>query len=113
MAGLRLALCLTVAGLAIAAAPAGAADRYSLAGGCYSLRAHTGQLVAKTQDGGYRAGGGDAEAFRMQATALGRYLLYGRARDFLAIGRRDAVPGVPLPVGSTARVSRRVRSLDR
>jgi hypothetical protein len=39
----------------------------------------------------------------MQATALGRYLLYGRARDFLAIGRRDAVPGVPLPVGSTER----------
>jgi microsomal dipeptidase-like Zn-dependent dipeptidase len=73
------------------AAPAQAQDRFALAGGCYALTAN-GAQVAKTADGGYRAGGGQGERFRLQATALGRYLLYGTGRDFLGQGRG------PLPI---------------
>jgi microsomal dipeptidase-like Zn-dependent dipeptidase len=92
-----------LAGLAVAAvsiAPAGPetaaaqADqpRFALAGGCYALRAQApGRLVAKAAGGSWSASAADvagAERFRMQATALGRYLLYTRAGDFMA-----AVPG--------------------
>src|SRR5918997_1533306 len=61
--------------------------RYALANGCYSLRG-PGGFVAKAL-GGYRASAGsagEAEPFRMQATDLGRYLFYGRDRDFMAAG---------------------------
>ena len=62
-------------------------DRYAMAGGCYTLRsAATGRYVNRT-DGSPAAGAaGSSKAapFRFQATALGRYLLYGTARDFLA-----------------------------
>ena len=57
--------------------------------------------MAKTADGGYRASAGqagDGERFRMQGTALGRYLLYGRDRDFLASGRQDVTPELPQPL---------------
>jgi hypothetical protein len=68
-------------------------DRYTLANGCFALRsAQTGQYVRKTgnplpTDPFYDANAaaiGDAEKFRMQATDLGSYLLYGAAPDFLA-----------------------------
>jgi hypothetical protein len=72
------------------AAPAEAQDRYALAGGCYVLTSG-GSQVAKTADGGYRLGS-QGERFRLQATALGRYLLYGSGRDFLGYGRG------PLPI---------------
>jgi microsomal dipeptidase-like Zn-dependent dipeptidase len=68
------------------AAAQDAAARYRLANGCYAIEAG-GRLVAKDGAGGYTASasdGGSAEAFRMQATTLGQYLLYGRARDFLS-----------------------------
>src|SRR6266480_3571052 len=65
-------------------------NRYSLAGGCYSLRSDgTGKYVARQSDGRYAATAsvpGAAQAFRMKATALGRYLFYGRDRTFLAKG---------------------------
>ena len=52
-------------------------DRYSIVHGCYALQsADTGKFVTKT-GGGYDVSGGGlgaAEPFRMQATALGRYL---------------------------------------
>ena len=73
------------------AAPAQAQDRYALASGCYALTAN-GAQVAKTAGGGYRTTAGAGERFRLQATALGRYLLYGADRDVLAHGRG------PLPV---------------
>ena len=72
------------------AAPAQGQDRYALAGGCYVLSA-SGAQVGKTADGGYRTAG-TPERFRLQATALGRYLLYGSGRDFLGYGRG------PLPI---------------
>ena len=68
----------------LVAAPAEAQDRYALAGGCYVLTSG-GSQVAKTADGGYRLAAG-GERFRLQATALGRYLLYGSGRDFLGYG---------------------------
>jgi hypothetical protein len=69
-------------GLALAA-PAAAENRYELAGGCYELRSE-GRTVAR-----------EAGPFRMQATALGRYLFYGKRRDFLAGGSQDRVESAP------------------
>lgn len=74
------------AGLAPAPAPAqqpGAPpSRYALAGGCWALRSEAvGRFVAASGSG-YAAGSPDAagaEPLRLQATALGRYLLYGRS----------------------------------
>ena len=74
------------------AAPQGEDARYALAGGCYALRSQSaGRYVVRDGDG-YRAGAdaiGGAEPFRMRATALGRYLLYGRERDFMTGGTGD------------------------
>jgi microsomal dipeptidase-like Zn-dependent dipeptidase len=65
------------AALALGAVPgaASAADtptRYSLANGCYTLARADGRSLA------------DGEHLRMQATALGRYLLYRPDRKFVA-----------------------------
>ena len=69
------------------AAATGQDRRYALANGCYSLRSPAGFVAKDT--GGYSASAGSAgaaEGFRMQATRLGSYLFYGRARDFMAAG---------------------------
>ena len=74
--GLRRAV--TVAAVAFAVAmPAGARatevpTRYSLANGCYTLQGAAGQAMA------------GADRVRMQATTLGRYLLYRPDRTVLA-----------------------------
>ena len=78
---LGLALLLAL-GLLPAGAGAATPTRYSLVHGCYTL-----QSVAL----GQAAGG----PYRMQATALGRYLLYDGARRFLAAGNGDAAGPVP------------------
>src|SRR4051812_33311058 len=83
-----MAMCATAASSAPAAWAGTRSDdpRYGLVHGCYALQAPGGRFVERRPAGGYaatasrRAG---AEVFRMQATALGRYLLYGRDRDFL------------------------------
>ncbi len=66
----------TVALLAVAVAPAAQAapkqTRYSLVHGCYALTSASGRPLA------------DASQVRMQATTLGRYLLYRPDRTFLA-----------------------------
>ena len=69
----------------VLAAATGGDRRYALANGCYSLRSSSG-FAAKDPVGYSAAAGsvGAAEAFRMQATALGSYLFYGRDRDFMA-----------------------------
>ena len=75
------------------AAATGDERRYALANGCYSLRRAGGGVVAKAV-GGYSvtdAPVGGAEGFRMQATALGSYLFYGRDRDFMAAGPLNTV----------------------
>ncbi|HET8953918.1 MAG TPA: Coagulation factor 5/8 type domain-containing protein, partial [Solirubrobacteraceae bacterium] len=92
---------------ALAAAPAAhAQDRYALAGGCYGLKSlATGAFAVKTADGAYTAQASqtDAERFHLQATALGRYLLFGRDGDFLANGTPapvDTVVDLPVPGGT-------------
>ena len=91
-AALALVALLPTAPAADAAEPV--TDRYSLAGGCYGLRSESlGTFVVKEGDG-YRAsapGVAGAEPLRMQATDLGRYLLYGAERDFLAASLLDGV----------------------
>ena len=81
---------------ALAGAPAAHAqgqDRYSIVHGCYALKSNSlGKHVAKAT-GGYAATAADAasaEPFRLQATALGKYLLYGKDRDYLIAGESRA-----------------------
>ncbi len=103
---LRISSALGVLAAVLFAAPAAQAqDRYALAGGCYGLKSlSTGNFAAKTAGGGYAANAGrpGAERFHLQATDLGRYLLYGKDRDFLAHGIPEPVGdvvGLPLPGG--------------
>jgi microsomal dipeptidase-like Zn-dependent dipeptidase len=90
--------------LVLPAAAHGAETRYSLANGCYALQSQsTGKLVVKDALGGYAATAatpGEAEAFRMQATALGHYLLFGRASDFMAASLLGDVQVQPNPSDS-------------
>src|SRR4051794_41443342 len=83
---MRALLLAVLAGLLVPSAAAAAGDnaRYALANGCYSLSAPGGVLVGKDGAGGYKAGAAPAEPIRMQATALGHYLLYGKNADFMA-----------------------------
>ncbi len=55
--------------------PASITDRYSLVHGCYDVRQASGQMIAPSD-----------EPFRMQAAALGEYLLYGVHKDYLGQG---------------------------
>ena len=81
-----------------AAQRAGAAPeqltRYSIVHGCFALKpAGGGPFIAQT-GAGYTASAprvGAAEPFRMQATELGTYLLYGPARDFMGLANGGAV----------------------
>ena len=60
-------------------------DRYTLANGCFALKRGAG-YVAKSGDG-YNVSApttAAAERFYFKATALGKYMLYGRQRDYLA-----------------------------
>ena len=60
-------------------------SRYTLANGCFALG--QGGSYAVKAAGGYESSAGSiagAEPFRMQATDLGRYLLYDSDREFLA-----------------------------
>ena len=118
----RLVLVVLLA-MGVCAGDAQAQDRYSLVGGCYALKsAATGKFVAKTAGGGYRAtagGAGGAEPLRMQATDLGRYLLYGAKRDFVGVGKplplpvpspTSPIPVPDLPVATTTQTGDRVQS---
>ena len=71
-----LALALGIGAL-VAAPTAHAVDVHQYANGCYALRdAATGRSVVRDSLG-YLTSTTNATPFRMQATALGRYLLYG------------------------------------
>ena len=73
--------------------------RYAMAGGCYALRAvRNDRWVARSGDGfdvskGLRT---NALPLHFQATDLGKYLLYGDRRDFVARGTS--------PLGASGRV---------
>src|SRR5688500_3072146 len=98
MSARRVSRSLVVAALAVtsaaawSAAPRAAAapiDVYAYANGCYALRdAPTGRWVARDALG-FHAGAtsiATATPFRMQATALGRYLLYGTGGQMVSVG---------------------------
>lgn len=103
------ALAAAAAAVIVLPGPAAAApeqNRYSLADGCYALQPAAGGFVQKS-GGGYDTRGTApprSEAFRMQATALGRYLLYGRDRDFLAIDGGGIAPETEPSGGAEWRV---------
>ncbi|XAY06207.1 hypothetical protein DSM112329_03071 [Paraconexibacter sp. AEG42_29] len=76
------------------AADLGPNARYDLVHGCYALKAESGgKLVAKAANGYAVSADGvaTAEPFRLQATRLGDYLLYGKAGDFLSTTAGGAV----------------------
>ncbi len=77
--------------------PAGPADRYALANGCYSLRSLAGEgYVGRNDVGEYvlaKAEAGQASAFFMKPTALGRYMLYDRDESLLNAKAAGAAVG--------------------
>ena len=85
MRALVLAVGIMVTTASVAAADAVPADRYGFANGCWSLTGEDGLAIAPASG-----------PFRMQATRLGDYLLYGVKKDFLA----DPGTGVPTPVAA-------------
>ena len=95
-------------------APAAAAvDIYAYANGCYALRDATTNRFVVRDALGYAATAPTAAAatpFRMQATALGSYLLYGPDGRMPSAGsaRPDLAPtATPGPRGGLARHRRR------
>ena len=80
--GVALVVIAVTAGTAQAAVPP---DRFGFAHGCYSLQDESAQLIAPASG-----------PFRMQATTLGEYLLYGVHQDFLA----DPGTGTPAPAAA-------------
>ena len=78
-------------------------DRYDLAGGCYGVQSvHNGAFLARTA-GSFAATASTlagAEPFHFQATDLGRYLLYGTARDFVAAADSPLGTGADQAAGS-------------
>ena len=89
-----VALCLVA--IAAPSAHAGSSNdaRYALANGCFALKSvAANRAVTKSADGTYAATAptaAGAEAFRMKATELGAYMLYGRAADYLAASGDEA-----------------------
>ena len=85
---------------ALFAPAAGAVDIYAYANGCYALRdANTDRFVVRDALG-YSATARTADAatpFRLQATALGRYLLYGPDGRMPGAGALGAVAPVATP----------------
>ena len=75
-------------------------DIYAYANGCYALKdATTGRFVARDALG-YAATAPTAAAatpFRMQATALGRYLLYGPDGAMPSVGALDPISPTATP----------------
>ena len=89
---------------ALAAIPADARNderqtRYSLAGGCWAVQPASGGFLQRAGAGYNDLGTAPprSEAFRLQATTLGRYLLYGSKAEFLAAGDGDAIVAATEP----------------
>ncbi|MEA2467595.1 MAG: hypothetical protein QOJ57_1721, partial [Thermoleophilaceae bacterium] len=98
MRALLLALLICLIGLMVPSVAAAEDNaRYALANGCFALAAPGGAQAGKDGAGGYKLGATPAETFRMKATALGHYLLYGKSADFLAGTPSNAVQTHPDP----------------
>ncbi|MGH3714027.1 MAG: discoidin domain-containing protein [Micromonosporaceae bacterium] len=82
----------------IAAATTTPLDGYGFAGDCYAMRTASGRYVARNPIGGYSALGtsaAQATPFRMQASALGRYMFYDRSQRLITAGPVDTVLALP------------------
>ena len=91
--------------LAALAVPASATDRYALVHGCYVLRAPNGGVRRQGRARATAAAAATPAAatpLRMQATALGRYLLYGPDATMPARRRRSARSRPPTAPGPAA-----------
>ncbi|MGH2982409.1 MAG: Coagulation factor 5/8 type domain-containing protein [Solirubrobacterales bacterium] len=89
---------------AFAPSSASAVDVYSFANGCYALRDQTSNRFVVRDALGYSASAatvGAATPFRMQATDLGRYLLYGPDGRMPSTGLLNRVGSTSTP-GPTA-----------
>lgn len=80
-------------------APATPVDIYAFAGGCHALRdGTTGRYVRLDALGATTVPeAGRATPFRMQATALGRYLFYGPGGTMLQVGPLNSVTPTTTP----------------
>ena len=89
-----LAFVVCATAIALVAPPASAADVFAYANGCHALRdVQTGRFVVRDA-AGYATSAPTAAAatpFRFQATALGRYLLYGPDGRMPAAGPLGAI----------------------
>ena len=86
----RLALLAVLLAAVLAGSAAGtaaAANRYALVNGCFAMQAGD-RFVVRSGDGWQASApsAAEAEGFRLQATALGRYLLLARDGSFLVAG---------------------------
>lgn len=61
-------------------------DRFALASGCFTAHTADGDYLSRTENTVTATGASptDAEPWHLRATDLGRYLLFGSERDFLA-----------------------------
>ena len=83
-----------------ATTPAKPIDVYAFANGCYALRDDTTGAYVARDALGYAATKPDAKAatpFRLQATALGRYLLFGTGGQMPQVGLLGAVTSTATP----------------
>lgn len=90
----------TVCGIAFAAPSAGATGIYAYANGCYALKDLTANRYVVKDATGYSSSAATVAAatpFRMQATALGRYLLYGPDGRMPATGLLNTITGNTQP----------------
>jgi microsomal dipeptidase-like Zn-dependent dipeptidase len=90
----RVALAVVLATGVLCAPNAHAADVYAYAGGCYALKDVSANRYVVRDAAGYSATAltaGAATPFRMQATALGRYLLYGSDLKMPATSLLDSI----------------------
>ncbi len=86
--------------LTLAPSAASAADRYTIVNNCYGLRSVADARFVVKDATGYAATAttvGGATPFRMQATALGRYLLYGPDAQMPSVGVLNQVTPTSTP----------------
>jgi hypothetical protein len=98
-----LAVGLTAAGLAACQPPPTSIDIYSFAGGCYALKDETSGRFATRDALGWTVTSTQSRAtpLKLQATGLGRYLLFGTGGNMPAVGPVDVVTTTTTP-GPTA-----------
>jgi microsomal dipeptidase-like Zn-dependent dipeptidase len=100
MRSLALGLALMACATGAFASSASATDRYSYAGGCYALRDVSANRFVVRDSLGYTTTATTAAAatpFRLQATALGRYVLYGPDGRMPSTGLLDSVGSTATP----------------